>query len=267
MTRETLKGKQTPGDWVAPDPGMVWSRIDNGQVADTRGTEGAYFAPCGLHQLALRYLGCGGESRPQAQRHANALLIAEAGTVANRTGMWPEDMAARIAELEGAEALVVMAEDPDGFSMDPYVVAHIPHGYDQEQAISDCLERQEIANACIDWFNEARAKALIEAERTWPDPQEKEIERPKWMPGLAMSEITREMRAERDAIDAHNESIRQKALEAFSRRNEYANNLALEQTKGKYPAWAVDRAANRKHKTNRKYTVSRVRSIQAPNVF
>ena len=86
MTREELKGKQTPGTWVCDDPGMVWCKDDKAQVADTRGMEGKFFAPC--------------EVRDQRERHANAALIAEAGTVANRTGMWPEDLAARVKELE-----------------------------------------------------------------------------------------------------------------------------------------------------------------------
>ena len=88
MTREELKGKQTPGTWVCDDPGMVWCKDDKAQVADTRGVEGKFFAPC--------------EVRGQRERHANAALISEAGTVANRTGMWPEDLVQRVKELEQA---------------------------------------------------------------------------------------------------------------------------------------------------------------------
>ena len=165
--------------------------------------------------------------------------------------------------------LVVMAVDPDNCDdNESWTVAYVPPGYDQDQAISDCLERQAIANACIDWYNERKAEALIEAEPIWPEPQEQPIDRPKWRAGMGASEITAEMRAERDRIDAHNESIRQRSLDALAKRNEHARNRALEQTKGKYPDWAVARAHDKwKSKTNRKYTVSSVRPIQTPNAF
>lgn len=43
---------------------------------------------------------------------ADATLMAEAGTVANRTGMWPEDLLARIKELEEVLRALMDAINP-----------------------------------------------------------------------------------------------------------------------------------------------------------
>ena len=85
MDREQLKGKQTPGKWIVI---ASW----NDYVITVDGLEddvivwqdGAYDTP--------------------TMTEADATLAAEAGNVANRTGMWPEDLVARIKELEEALA-------------------------------------------------------------------------------------------------------------------------------------------------------------------
>lgn len=79
MERNELKGKQTPGKW----------RVD-------------YFAtlrlPYKYHVSDVQ------ESDDEAK--SNAVLIAEAGTVANETGMWPRDLVERAKELEAELASV-----------------------------------------------------------------------------------------------------------------------------------------------------------------
>lgn len=83
MDREQLKGKQTPGKWIVI---ASW----NDYVITVDGLEddvivwqdGAYDTP--------------------TMTEADATLAAEAGNVANRTGMWPEDLVARVKELEEA---------------------------------------------------------------------------------------------------------------------------------------------------------------------
>lgn len=90
MDRNELKGKQTPGDWLidadftvyalnggSPAQNRMWAHVQPG-----RNIEGSWIS--------------------HSERAATAALISEAGTVANRTGMWPEDMEARIKELEDA---------------------------------------------------------------------------------------------------------------------------------------------------------------------
>ena len=72
MTREELKGRQTPGQCEVTDDGRIWGGLDFGDmIADV-----------------------------WIDEHANAALYAEAHNVANRTGMWPEDLVARVKELE-----------------------------------------------------------------------------------------------------------------------------------------------------------------------
>ena len=74
MTREELKGRQTPGQCEVTDDGRIWGGLDFGDmIADV-----------------------------WIDEHANAALYAEAHNVANRTGMWPEDLEARVKELEQA---------------------------------------------------------------------------------------------------------------------------------------------------------------------
>lgn len=108
MEREELKGRQTPGKWeerggfIAPldsdgDPiviaGMLRHRKGRGAVND---------APFAGYQDGYTYA-------TAEQSKANAALIAEAGTVANRTGMWPADMEERIKKLEEASNRVMEA--------------------------------------------------------------------------------------------------------------------------------------------------------------
>lgn len=78
MTRKELKGKQTPGKWVA-----IGTEIVNEANTST---------------VCATFGGHGGEGRS-----ANIALIAEAGTVANETGMWPQDLVERVNELEQRE--------------------------------------------------------------------------------------------------------------------------------------------------------------------
>ena len=83
MNRDELKGKQTPGE-VRADGAFVVRGISEPITMRSR------MADCHHH-------------RPYIDDHegeANAALYAEAHNVANRTGMWPEDMEARIKELE-----------------------------------------------------------------------------------------------------------------------------------------------------------------------
>ncbi len=80
MEREQLKGKQTPGRWV-----VITSWRDYTVTAEGRDDhaiiwqDGAYDTP--------------------TMTEADATLMAEAGTVANETGMWPLDLVERIKEL------------------------------------------------------------------------------------------------------------------------------------------------------------------------
>jgi len=78
MTRKELKSKQTPGDAIC-DGGTVY--INGASVVFTE-------SPL----------------RDYREEDAMAALYAEAHNVANRTGMWPEDLVARIKELEEALA-------------------------------------------------------------------------------------------------------------------------------------------------------------------
>lgn len=84
--RHELVGKQTPGTWsVDIDPtSEEWSE-DGVKGYDV-------VSDCGREVVSHEGIYADGE--------ADAALIAEAGTVANRTGMWPLDMEMRILELE-----------------------------------------------------------------------------------------------------------------------------------------------------------------------
>lgn len=84
MERNELKGKQTPGTWE------IGYDNDTGPWDD-------YFiewATAGPARLDI-------DSKEPIKAQADAALIAEAGAVANETGMWPLDMVERIKELEG----------------------------------------------------------------------------------------------------------------------------------------------------------------------
>lgn len=84
MTREELKGKQTPGiimfSTAQGYPCLMREEHPQWNTADV--SEGL---PNG-----------------EEETRANAALYAEAHNVANRTGMWPLDMVERIRELEEA---------------------------------------------------------------------------------------------------------------------------------------------------------------------
>lgn len=88
-TRDFLRGKQTPGKWIViaswNDYVITVDGLENDVIV---WQDGAYDTP--------------------TMTEADATLAAEAGNVANRTGMWPEDLLDRIKELE--EALRGMVE-------------------------------------------------------------------------------------------------------------------------------------------------------------
>lgn len=94
MTREELKGRQTPGQCEVTDDGRIWGGLDFGDmIADV-----------------------------WIDEHANAALYAEAHNVANRTGMWPEDLVARVKELE--EALDTITQQTERAGWDGMSVHH-----------------------------------------------------------------------------------------------------------------------------------------------
>ena len=103
MTREELKGKQTPGDWI-----VIASWDDYIITADGLG-EDAIIWQDGPHDTPT-------------MTEADATLAAEAGTVANRTGMWPEDLVARVKELE--EALDTITQQTERAGWDGMSVHH-----------------------------------------------------------------------------------------------------------------------------------------------
>lgn len=88
MEREELKGNQTPGEWS----------VEAHDVYDKS-------FMCGPAQID-------NDDVDHKEAEANGALIAEAGTVANRTGMWPLDMEQRIKALE--EFVSRVAYDPIG---------------------------------------------------------------------------------------------------------------------------------------------------------
>lgn len=88
MTREELKGRQTLGKYNVGSgrPGSARTITVKENVVAVLDENDQATALCG--------------SPLHSHVHANATLYAEAHNVANRTGMWPEDMVARIKELE-----------------------------------------------------------------------------------------------------------------------------------------------------------------------
>lgn len=88
MTREELKGKQTPGDIIA---------TGHGAFANGRAASSIELDNIGGGREVVAYVM---DEFDRGSGLANALLYAEAHNVANRTGMWPEDMEKRIRELE-----------------------------------------------------------------------------------------------------------------------------------------------------------------------
>lgn len=102
MEREELKGKQSNGDWITRHADAYDSAVD---VQDPRGMSVAY---CSISAQ----FGVTRDVIDMDAMRANATLIAEAGTVANRTGMWPLDMEQRIKALE--EFVSRVAYDPIG---------------------------------------------------------------------------------------------------------------------------------------------------------
>lgn len=76
-----LKGKQTPGEWAVDD--------------DNEGTVRVLSDPVIVATLCEHM-----EDGPALERKfADAHLFAEAGTVANETGLWPRELAEQRAEL------------------------------------------------------------------------------------------------------------------------------------------------------------------------
>jgi hypothetical protein len=88
MEREELKGRQTPVEVVA-HTGPLGRGLNDGTrmvyTSDTHSVVGGFKDPFLNDPIVAT---------------ANAVLFAEAHNVANRTGMWPEDLVARIAQLE-----------------------------------------------------------------------------------------------------------------------------------------------------------------------
>lgn len=111
MEREQLKGKQTSGKYNVGSgrPGSAKTITVKENVVAVLNQDDQATALCGspLHNYA----------------HANATLYAEAHNVANRTGMWPEDMERRIKELE--EALRPILKEAE----DELVLGHTPIAY------------------------------------------------------------------------------------------------------------------------------------------
>lgn len=94
MDREQLKGKQTPGKWIViaswNDYVITVDGLENDVIV---WQDGAYDTP--------------------TMTEADATLAAEAGNVANRTGMWPKDLLDRVKELEeGLQDMVNWLEIP-----------------------------------------------------------------------------------------------------------------------------------------------------------
>lgn len=80
MDRNELRGKQTPGEAIV-----------NGGTVYISGASAVYTESQKMNWV---------------EEFAMAALYAEAHNVANRTGMWPEDLEQRMKELEGALAYV-----------------------------------------------------------------------------------------------------------------------------------------------------------------
>lgn len=80
-TRDFLRGKQTQGKCIAIGGTLAGPAFVKAEDATSTAK-------------------CYADHRSVTEARANAALYAEAGTVANRTGMWPEDLAARVKELE-----------------------------------------------------------------------------------------------------------------------------------------------------------------------
>lgn len=117
MEREQLKGKQTQGTIVFSTslgyPCLMRDEHPKWNTADV--SEGL---PNG-----------------EEETQANAALYAEAHNVANRTGMWPEDLEQRVKELEEA-----LSRIEDHFEVDGY-------GPSAWKALA--LEMAEVARAIL----------------------------------------------------------------------------------------------------------------------
>lgn len=110
MTREELRGKQTPGTWV-------WYKRD-----DMPSKWNGITAHDGEHEhVALTHESAGrGEWNAWVKvSDADAALIAEAGTVANETGYWPKDLVERVKELE--EVLSVAMKSLNTYGPHPII--------------------------------------------------------------------------------------------------------------------------------------------------
>lgn len=102
MERDELKGRQTPGEWyhvggsdtrTAPFIRVVGEELPGSGMA--------------MAKICRR-----GSFDEQA---ANAALIAEAGTVANETNMWPREMQERIKKLEGVLSGILERMDDEAY--------------------------------------------------------------------------------------------------------------------------------------------------------
>lgn len=100
MERNELKGKQTHGKWVYGTSKPQRDIAARGHAPqytvgldEPGNTENGPTGCSPIHKDV--YMSIGGPCQ-----EADAALIAEAGTVANETGLWPLDMVERIKELE-----------------------------------------------------------------------------------------------------------------------------------------------------------------------
>lgn len=83
---------QTPGNWYRAE-GPRYGSHGIARVQSDHGEFGTVICQREVYPGSVEY-------------DANLALISEAGTVANRTGLWPEDMAARIKVLENGVQLL-----------------------------------------------------------------------------------------------------------------------------------------------------------------
>lgn len=120
MNREELKGKQTPGVWKPFRSHEDFSGscvfIEDQEDQEYWDKKPFVAIKSDVHENVVSPHDC------FEFKEADAALIAESGTVANRTGMWPEDMEKRIKELESILKMVVDSgpianEDPNTHGM------------------------------------------------------------------------------------------------------------------------------------------------------
>lgn len=127
MTREELKGKQTPGTWFVRMR-CKYSGYATYSVESPFGEVGTVIAERHVHEDG------------SDQYMAGLYLTAEAGNVANRTGMWPEDLEQRVKELElCVQSLLPLAHRIQAACEDGDVL-----NYDNEYDAKDAIEYEQV---------------------------------------------------------------------------------------------------------------------------